>query len=277
MIGNPKKHSRSFLLLFTACFFLFTSGWALAAEQETFVDEFVENFSQLEPIYFIAGSSPANAKFQFSFKYRLFGSGETRAPEWSWLNGFHLGYTQTSFWDLAAPSSPFRDSSFRPALIYEFGLRKFSQVPGEPVSYVRIAAEHESNGKDGLNTRSLNTLYVEPNIVFGVGDAWHIVLNARAWVYGRSVKDNPDIQDFRGNARVGIGVVQTYGLGLAAHVGGNPGTGKGNVQVDVTYALSDLIGLDLYLTGQMYTGYGESLLNYNRKDTRVRFGFSIIR
>jgi phospholipase A1 len=62
-----------------------------------------------------------------------------------------------------------------------------------------------------------------------------------------------------------------------ADFGGNPGTGKGTGLLDATYALSDLIGLNLYLTGQMFTGYGESLLIYNRKDTRVRFGFSIIR
>jgi phospholipase A1 len=62
-----------------------------------------------------------------------------------------------------------------------------------------------------------------------------------------------------------------------ADFGENPGTGKGYARLDATYALSDLIGLDLYLMGQMFTGYGESLLIYNRKDTRVIFGFSIIR
>lgn len=270
---------RKFILSAVAasCVLLAPTLPAFAAEPENFVDEFVDNFSQLDPIYFIVGADPANAKFQFSFKYQLFGTDQNRAPEWSWLDGLHLGYTQTSFWDLAAPSAPFRDSSFRPALIYQFGLNRFSDVPGAPVSYVRIVAEHESNGKDGLSTRSLNTVYVEPNVAFDLGGDWHLILNARAWLYAGTPKENPDIQDFRGNAKIGIGVTETRGFGAMVRLGGNPGTGNGSAQLDLTYALSDLIGLDLYLTGQMFTGYGESLLNYNRKDTRLRFGFSIIR
>ena len=264
-------------MIAAVCFSLWIGSPAVADEPSSFADEFIGNFSQLDPIYFIAGANPTNAKFQFSFKYRLFGAGPNRAPEWSWLNGFYLGYTQTSFWDLEAPSAPFRDSSFRPALIYQFEFKKNSYVPGAPISYLRIGAEHESNGKDGLSTRSLNTVYVEPNAVFNLGGDWRVALNARAWFYAGTPNDNPDIQDFRGNVKMGVGITEIGGFGAMVRLGGNPGTGNGSAQLDVTYALSDLIGLDLYLTGQMFAGYGESLLNYNRKDTRIRFGFSIIR
>tara|TARA_R110000868_G_scaffold37143_2_gene131741 strand:+ start:1219 stop:2043 length:825 start_codon:yes stop_codon:yes gene_type:complete len=248
-----------------------------AAGPAGIANEFVKNFSRLDPIYFIVGGEPTNAKFQFSFKYRLFGEGKSRAPEWVWLKGFHLGYTQTSFWDLAAPSAPFRDTSFRPSLIYQFADTKLPSVPGAPTSYVRVAIEHESNGRDELDTRGLNTVYIEPNVVFGLGGDWDLILNARAWAYISSDNGGPNIRDFRGNAKIGIGIMERQGFGAMAHFGGNPKTGKGSAQVDVTYALSDLIGLDVYLTGQMYAGYGESLLNYNQSETRLRFGFSIVR
>ncbi len=246
-------------------------------ERLAIANEFIKNFSRLDPIYFIAGGEPTNAKFQFSFKYRLFGEGTNRSPEWAWLKGFHLGYTQTSFWDLAAPSAPFRDTSFRPSLIYQFADTKLPSVPGAPTSYVRVAIEHESNGRAEQDTRGLNTVYVEPNVVFGLGGDWDLILNARAWVYLSSENGGPNIRNFRGNAKLGVGVMQRRGLGVMASFGGNPKTGKGAGQVDVTYALSDLIGLDVYLTGQMYAGYGESLLNYDQSETRLRFGISIIR
>lgn len=244
---------------------------------EDIATEFVENFSRLDPIYFVAGADPANAKFQISFKYRLFGTDEARDRSWQWLDGVHLGYSQTSFWDLAAPSAPFRDSIFRPSLIYEFSADDLPQFPGIPFSYLRLGAEHESNGKDGASTRSLNTLYVEPNLVFDIGDDWHAVLNARAWAYVGSLSENPDIQNFRGNLSVGAGLMEHRGFGVMARLTGHPGTGHGSFQTDLTYALSDLIGLDMYFTAQFFTGYGESLLNYNARDTRLRFGLSIIR
>ncbi|HLU91876.1 MAG TPA: phospholipase A, partial [Pedomonas sp.] len=35
--------------------------------------------------------------------------------------------------------------------------------------------------------------------------------------------------------------------------------------------------LNLYLFGQFFTGYGENLLDYNQRDTRLRAGFAIVR
>jgi len=75
-------------------------------------------------------------------------------------------------------------------------------MPGAPISYFRIAAEHESNGKDGPNTRSLNIVYVEPKLAFGLGNDGHIILNARAWLYAGTPNDNTDIQDFEGTRKL---------------------------------------------------------------------------
>src|SRR3546814_2275188 len=48
---------------------------------------------------------------------------------------------------------------------------------------------------------------------------------------------------------------------------------------DISYPIDRLIGgnLNFYLIGQAFTGYGENLLDYNRRMTRLRLGLAIVR
>ncbi len=79
---------------------------------------FLKNLSVYKPIYFLFGPSPLDAKFQLSFKYRLFSGSAGLAKRWPVLKGLYFAYTQKSFWDLHSPSKPFTDSSFSPELFY---------------------------------------------------------------------------------------------------------------------------------------------------------------
>jgi len=57
---------------------------------------------------------------------------------------------------------------------------------------------------------------------------------------------------------------------------GNPGTGKGAAQLDVSFPLR--IGDRYYpFLGyiQVFTGYGESLIDYNWRQTAVGLGFRL--
>ena len=66
---------------------------------------------------------------------------------------------------------------------------------------------------------------------------------------------------------------------LGSTVRGGIVSGKGNVSVDASYPLSALSfsNLDLYFYTQLYHGYGEDLLDYDKKDTRFRLGFAFVR
>src|SRR3546814_5087167 len=59
----------------------------------------------------------------------------------------------------------------------------------------------------------------------------------------------------------------------------NFGSGKGAIDADISYPIDRLIGgnLNFYLIGQAFTGYGENLLDYNRRMTRLRLGLAIVR
>src|SRR3546814_4989197 len=81
-------------------------------------------------------------------------------------NGIHFAYTQRMFWDLGAESSPFRNIDYMPEVFY--------LLPAAPVrEQIALGGQagfrHESNGRDGLTSRSLNTLYIQPVATMPIG------------------------------------------------------------------------------------------------------------
>ena len=119
--------------------------------------------SSHEPMYFLVGSrGHTTARFQLSFKYRLFDP-DGWAAEFPWvdlLTGLHFGYTQNSIWDLTANSKPFRDSTYKPSFFYQWG--PYREI-GSPHSFsLQAGYEHQSNGKEGATSRSIDTLFAKP-------------------------------------------------------------------------------------------------------------------
>jgi phospholipase A1/A2 len=243
------------------------------------VNAFLRNLSVYEPIYFLVGASPADAKFQLSFKYRLFRGKDGAETGSSILNGLYLAYTQTSFWDLHAPSKPFTDSSFRPELFYRTHLTSLGhRMNGADVD-LQVGIQHESNGKSGADSRSFNVIYLKPSIAFPLPDDLTLAFAGQLWGYVGSLSDNPNIGDYRGHASLLASFGYPKGLMLTGRVRGGITSGKGNVMVDASYPLSavSFSSLDLYLYTQFYRGYGEDLLDYNKKDTSFRIGFGLVR
>ncbi len=243
-------------------------GQAVPAKRDLDGGDYALNFSSYEPIYFAAGwRGTQNAKFQLSFKYQFVGR-------------FYGGYTQTSLWDLGAASAPFYDSSYRPALFYYkpdlatglWGTSRFALQGG---------AEHESNGKAGADSRSINILFVRPGLTYGGGERNRLLIAPKVWVY-LDKSGNPDIDNYRGYAdflvvyefRKGFGG-HKFPTGLETAVTLRKGTENnyGSVQVDVTYPF--YIG---YLHFQYFSGWGETLLDYNvRRPWQLRVGLMAIR
>ena len=235
-------------------------------------------FSPHEPIYFIAGADRPNAKFQISFKYQIFN------PEGDWaksfwpLAGFHVAYTQTSLWDWEGESAPFKDSSYRPELIWSApDIRPDSKV----VSRLGLQAgfQHESNGRDGDESRSMNVVYVRPSVTFGDDNGLFLTVAPKIVAYVSDLGDNPDIKDYRGFGELRLIAGQRDGLqaSVSARIGDD--WDKGSVQIDLSYPLRKLLGgnVDLYLHAQYFNGFGESLLDYNQSTSQFRMGFSLVR
>ena len=231
------------------------------------------NLSTYEPVYGLVGAgTDSNVKIQFSFQYQLFG--HTDQPPTSWLDGFRVAYTQTIYWDVAANSQPIRDVSYQPELFY------IHQWPANAQG-LRLSARggvlHESNGRGGLNSRGYQYLYVQPQLNLALGD-YTLSVGPRLfhYIFGRDI--NQDIARYRGHQALALSIGRQDGLKLSTFSRFNFSSGKGSIDADLSYPLRRIIGrTPLYIVVQGFTGYGEDLLDYNRRQTRVRVGLGIIR
>jgi outer membrane phospholipase A len=234
---------------------------------------FLGNLSTYNPIYAVLGNgTDTNAKLEISFKYQLFG--REGDPDGSWLNGFHFAYTQRMFWDLAADSAPFRDVNYQPEFLYFYSLPKNER--GDQLS-VRGGYLHESNGRDGSASRGYNIVYIQPQLDFPIGD-WTISAGPRLFKYVIDRSNNPDIARYRGHQALSFSIGQENGFKLSTFSRINFGTGKGSIDADLSYPLTRFWhDLPLYVVVQGFKGYGEDLLDYDRKQTRLRAGIGIVR
>lgn len=252
---------------------------------ESLVDRIVGGLSPYEPMYFVAGGDVGDvtARFQFSAQYRIFltEAGERDTPglldDFSRiLDDIYTGYTQTSVWDLSSSSAPFRDTSFRPSIYYfNPDLLGPESFPGQ--LGLQAGLEHESNGKSGDDSRSINILFARPIVTFGDPDAYHWTISPKVYAYLEK-SDNPDIADYRGYVDLLLKYGHPDGLELSATL--RKGTRKsfGSAQVDATYPVTRLLPhLGAFLHLQYFYGYEETILDYDKNaGSQIRAGLMIV-
>ncbi|HEU5125698.1 MAG TPA: phospholipase A [Verrucomicrobiae bacterium] len=240
---------------------------------------FKQHIFGYDPFYFIAGTESPNAKFQISFKYRLLNDRGWLAQKAPWMLGLHLAYSQTSLWDWNADSAPFFDSSYRPELLYSWD----RVLGGGPTNWFRLdlqgGLQHESNGKSGSDSRSMNMVYFRPRLTFGKDSGPQLTLTPRAWVYVGDLSDNSDIEDYRGFADLRAAFGWKRGLQISALGRIGQRLSQGSVTIDATYPLMQPPdgSFSLYLHAQYFTGYGESLLGYRDRTDIFRVGIALYR
>ncbi len=227
-----------------------------------------------EPVYFVVGTrGGTTARFQISFKYRPFDPIEGTGHDLPWLSQLFFGYTQNSIWDLSSESKPFRDTNYRPSLFWWW------QRGGEELVLrgARLGLEHESNGGEGENSRSINTAFVRPEWRWPLADGASFEFAPKVYAY-LDKDENPDIAEYRGyvdwHARFDSG--QRWVANAMARLGTS---GKGSVQLDLMRSTSEVrFGPARgYLHLQFFAGYGESLVDYNlKRKSQLRFGFAIV-
>lgn len=233
--------------------------------------------SSHEPMYFVVGSrGNTTARFQLSFKYRLFDP-DGWAAEFPWvdlLTGLHFGYTQNSIWDLTANSKPFRDTTYKPSFFYQWGPYR---AIGSPHSFsLQAGYEHQSNGKEGATSRSIDTLFAKPGWRWDIDENTHFSTALKVFGY-LDREDNPDIADYRGYSLLNLRYGNDDGWLLSTDIYPHR---KGSAQFDLSYRLKRVLFSDAggFLHFQYFNGYGESLLDYNlRRRPQFRVGVSIVR
>lgn len=233
--------------------------------------------SVYDPVYFVVGGDGGlNAKFQISLRFRLFDDHGRLARRLPWIDDLYLSFSQTALWDLGELSKPFKDSSYRPRLFYaNYDLARF--FDGQLRVGIEGGIGHESNGKEGDDSRSYNMLYARPTLTFGDPDGLRAYFAPLIHNY-IAASDNPDIDNYRGYVDWLFGVGSKGGLDFWGVLRKGTRSDYGSVELSASYPLSKLSGGDLtgWLMLQYFNGYAESLLDYNRKlDSQLRLGIAI--
>ncbi len=202
------------------------------------------------------------AKFQLSFKGRLATTDDHRWGLW-------FAYTQQSQWQLYSPdiSRPFRETNYMPEIFGSF--RPGVDVGGWQWNLLNFGYTHQSNGRSDPISRSWDRLFVEAGI-----ERDNFVLLARAWTRitpSDYEDDNPDIVDYYGHGEI-TGIYKWRDNSFTLMGRGNLSTGKGAAQF--TWATRPLLGpLRGYL--QVFTGYGESMIDYDWHQTTIGLGVTL--
>ena len=199
-------------------------------------------------------------KFQFSLKAKALEI-KDRFDLW-------IAYTQLSFFQMynKSISAPFRETNYEPELMAV--VHTDYKLFGLTGRFINMGFVHQSNGRRDPLSRSWNRLYAQ----FGFErDGFGLMI--RPWYRIHedwTVDNNPDITDFLGHGDL----VATYqwrhhmfSLLLRSNV--NFWNFHGAAQFDWSFPLYR------HLRGyvQIFTGYGESLIDYNHYQTTIGAGF----
>lgn len=200
--------------------------------------------------------------YQLSFKVKMI------EQAFSWPVDLWFGYTQESFWQAynRSESSPFRETNYQPELMLTTPLAL--NLGGVDVRFLTLGLVHQSNGQTSTLSRSWNRVYAQVGAEkgnFGVSfRLWKRLDNAR------SDNDNIDIADYLGHGDLNA----TYrfdGHELSLTARRNLHTNHGSVQAGWAFPVA--ANLKGYV--QLFSGYGQSLIDYNYAQKSLGAGFKV--
>jgi len=197
--------------------------------------------------------------YQLSFKTKAV-EGIANKPVDLWF-----GYTQDSFWQAGnrKASSPFRETNYQPELMVVTPLN--FNVLGMHASYLNLGVVHQSNGQASTLSRSWNRYYAQ----VGLERAGFTVLG-RVWKRvneSASEDNNPDIVNYMGRGDLTV-TYRSNGHDYSALLRRNFSTDRGAVQLSWAFPLAG------HFKGyvQYFSGYGQSLIDYNYYQNVVGLG-----
>ena len=182
-----------------------------------------------------------------------------------------FGYTQKTFWQLynSQLSAAFRETDYKPELwlSYKTNWRIFDFTN----RLIDVGFTHESNGQSELLSRSWNRAFLR----FGLEqDRWAMMF--MPWVrFPESANDddNPDIEEYVGKAEFRLyHRRESHMYALLLRNNFDIDNNRGSVELNVVFPFAGRLKGML----QYFNGYGESLLDYDKKMRRVSLGIVLI-
>jgi phospholipase A1 len=247
---------------------VFSNPFAITFHKQNYILPFYYTGSPYNKVY--RDNTPNGAQLKKSeVKYQL----SLKIPVWKNILGsmhsLHFAYTQLAYWQLYDKTAFFRETDYQPELFLT------SEINWPLSSYLTFntlnwGAVHESNGFGDQQERSWNRIYVEailstPTFMVSL-KPWYVFHDA---TYN---KFNPHMAKYLGYEELTLAyklakqvvTLQTHGL-IERH--GRYATGQ------VTYSFP----ITAYLNGfvQIFSGYGQSLIEYNHRTNSIGVGIAL--
>jgi phospholipase A1 len=185
-----------------------------------------------------------------------------------------VAYTQRSWWQLynQDQSAPFRETNYEPEVFFRLMREgKDNAMFGFTNREISFGYTHQSNGRGTSLSRSWNRLFVSAEFD---KDNWLII--PRVWwriPENEKDDDNPDISEYMGYGDLKV----AYQLGdhlLTTTITNNLRTNdnRGSAEIDWSFPFPWTNNQRFKGFVQYYTGYGESLIDYNEYTNRFSIG-----
>jgi len=248
---------------------LFSAGSLYAQEGE----EHPTALSAYKPVYFLFGNP--YAKIQVSFKAQLV----EKLP-------MYFGYTQLMMWNLFTSDPFFYDVNYNPMMWYRWTFDK------ENEQWVDlIPEEHESNGKGRLLERAWDRAGIAYHQLNMLGPNTKFFTNIKIWYpthvnRGNDDPSNPnpgntDITRYRGLYEVTLTMAKFMGkhfdfsdLTLRLYSGGPSKIDPTHGGQELTYRFKTIHSILLAtIVFQVFHGYAEDMLDYQKEHWEFRAGF----
>lgn len=228
--------------------------------QEPGVESFTENFESIE------------AKYQVSLKVPLRSS-----PLFVQGDGLYFAMTLQAWWQVYSDniSKPFRETNYQPELFY---IAPLPWQYGDGSFGYFVSFEHQSNGQVQGLSRSWNRIHL--GLIYDAEDysiafvPWYrLPEQEKAFPLQSKGDDNPDIEDYLGHYELVGAYAFSDDHKLSGKFRQNWHTGNGSIELNYTFPLpfsSRLVGF-----AQLFSGYGESLIDYNHRQEKIGIGIAL--
>lgn len=204
---------------------------------------------------------------------------------------YAIAYSHLSFWQAYTDSSPFRETNYNPEVFVTFPLSFRKVIPS--LHSLTFGIGHLSNGQGNieeadifeeiealniegdplyLRNRSRSVNYVYATASFETDD---LITDITLWLpngLNNDLEDNPDLMDYLGYGNINLKYFYNQHL-FNLMVRLNVATKKGAFEASYSHPISE----NVYFYAKLFSGYGESLIDYNNSLTKFSVGFSFSR
>lgn len=225
-------------------------------------------FSLFRDNYFVGGiplgpkptTANSDVKFQLSIQQRIT---KSKLPFDTYL---FVQYSQKAFWNVFQESMPMREMNFNPGI----GLGHLIVYKNNYIGKGYLMLEHESNGKDSIDSRSWNKVTLGVSLLLNKN--WETQF--KLWAPIIDSGNNKDILKYNGLFQFATTFrTDNKRLNATALFTKRNSKMSFNTQLELSYKFNDRENQYFFL--QYYNGYGENLLEYNQYKSIIRLGFVI--